>query len=190
VSLRAVVLDLGNVVVRWQPERLFPKPFETQEILDATLASHGFRAWYDGGRGATGTEAAIVFDRYMTAFAEAVAEPVEGMAQLIGRLKDSGVMLLALSNAPPEAEDFMRAAHGPTMALFDDVFISGKEGIAKPDMRAFDVLLRRNAIGPSEAIFADDTNANVVAAELVGIKAHLFTTAADFERRLVVDGLL
>jgi 2-haloacid dehalogenase len=187
---RVVILDIGNVVIRWQPERLFPTPFKDQEALDATLAAHGFREWYDGGRGSTEAEASIVFETYMTAFAAAVAEPMAGMATLIDQLKKKAVMLLALSNAPPEVEDFVRAAHGPTMNCFDDVFISGKEGIAKPDPRAFKLLLNRNAVDPGEALFADDVLENVEAAAAVGIKSHLFTSAADFERRLTVEGLL
>jgi 2-haloacid dehalogenase len=190
MSLRAVILDIGNVVIRWRPEMLFPTPFESQAALDATLLEHNFREWYDNGRGGTGTERAAIFDTYMTAFAAAVSQPMPGMATMIDRLKAKGITLLALSNAPPEAEDLVRAAHGPAMECFRDVFISGKEGIAKPDTRAFQMILQRNAIQPGDAIFADDMAENVAAAEAAGLKAHLFTTAADFERRLFAEGVL
>jgi HAD superfamily hydrolase (TIGR01509 family) len=57
------------------------------------------------------------------------------------------------------------------------VFCSGDEGVAKPDPVAFKVTLERLDVESEEAVFIDDTIGHVKAAQTLGLKGILFTTA-------------
>ena len=59
--------------------------------------------------------------------------------------------------------------------LFDVVYCSGDEGMAKPDPAAYNLTLKRLGTLPHEAIFIDDTIGHVKAARNLGIHAILFT---------------
>ena len=63
-------------------------------------------------------------------------------------------------------------------------------GLLKPDAAIYYLALDRFRLRPDEALFVDDRQINVTGAELVGMKAHLFTGAADLRARLVAEGLL
>lgn len=65
--------------------------------------------------------------------------------------------------------------------LFDVVFCSGDEGVAKPDAQAYRITLARLGIEPSQAVFIDDAQENVDGASLCGLKAVLFTSGPALE---------
>lgn len=57
---------------------------------------------------------------------------------------------------------------------FDVIVISAEVGLAKPDPRIYQLALSRLRVSPGEAIFLDDMQDNVDAAELVGMHGVLF----------------
>ena len=59
-------------------------------------------------------------------------------------------------------------------ALFDEIFISGELGVAKPDREMFELVLQKTGLDKSEAVFVDDQQKNTSAAEAIGIKSILF----------------
>ena len=59
--------------------------------------------------------------------------------------------------------------------LFDVVFCSGDEGVAKPDPAAFVTTLEILEVERRSAVFIDDTPENVEAARSLGIPSILFT---------------
>lgn len=68
--------------------------------------------------------------------------------------------------------------------LFEVVFCSGDEGIAKPDPQAYEITMKRLEVRPSEAIFIDDTPGHVEAAEAMGLSGIIFTDAAALNEKL------
>ena len=68
--------------------------------------------------------------------------------------------------------------------LFDVVFCSGDEGVAKPDVTAFDITLNRLGVIPEEAVFIDDTLCHVEAARKLGLTGILFVTTEALEKEL------
>ena len=99
------------------------------------------------------------------------------------------VPLYALTNwssetFPPQRERF------PFLSWFDDLVISGVEGVIKPDPRIFRILLERNAIAPESAVFIDDVAANADAAARLGIHGIHFRSPAQLRRDLAAVGLL
>ena len=68
--------------------------------------------------------------------------------------------------------------------------MSGEEKLLKPDAAIYYLALDRFGLNPADALFIDDRQINVLGAELVGMKAHLFTSADDLRARLAAEGLL
>ena len=68
--------------------------------------------------------------------------------------------------------------------------MSGYERLVKPDPALFHILLRRNDIAPSRAVFIDDTLRNVEAANALGLHGIHFTSPEALERELRALGLL
>ncbi|HYY79482.1 MAG TPA: HAD-IA family hydrolase [Actinomycetes bacterium] len=58
--------------------------------------------------------------------------------------------------------------------LADVLVYSHEVGIEKPDQRIYQVTCERLGVRPSEAVFLDDVEANVVAASQLGMRAVLF----------------
>lgn len=57
---------------------------------------------------------------------------------------------------------------------FDKMTISAEEGVMKPDPRIYKTAIARAAVSPSEAVFIDDFQHNIQAAEVMGMHGILF----------------
>ena len=58
--------------------------------------------------------------------------------------------------------------------IFDEVYTSTLMGISKPDPDFYRYILKKEGVMPEEAVFVDDTEENVIAAQNIGIKSILF----------------
>lgn len=95
-------------------------------------------------------------------FAEMV--PVEPMYALLRRVRAAGAMTALLSNS--WGNDYPREAFAD---LFDAVVISSEVRMRKPEERIYLHALAQLGLTPGECIFIDDLEANVAAAEAVGM---------------------
>ena len=73
---------------------------------------------------------------------------------------------------------------------FDGCFVSGFEGVMKPDPRFFKLALERFALVPEETLFTDDKPDNVAAAAGLGVPATVFRHGASLRSELVSRGVL
>jgi HAD superfamily hydrolase (TIGR01509 family) len=97
------------------------------------------------------------------------------------------IKIALCSNAPIGfVEDFLKESN--LGMLFDEVVISSRLGIRKPDEVIFDRALGLLGVEAKEAIFVDDTLENVDSASLLGIKSVLFIDFQSFKRELLVCG--
>jgi len=83
----------------------------------------------------------------------------------------------------------VRRARFAFMEWFDGHVISGIEGVAKPDRRIFEILLRRHCLEPPATVFADDSAANVEVASELGIVALQYISAERLRQDLRALGL-
>jgi 2-haloacid dehalogenase len=201
--MTTVVFDLGGVVVCWDP---VPAVAAVVGPERAERFVHGgefdFGAWnhaQDAGRSWADAEAAATASHphlaeeiaaYRPNFALSLRGLVPGTAEILQALHDRGVRLVALTNWSAETIRHLHEAYPEAVALFDDVVVSGAEGVAKPDPEIFDVLARR--LGhPIEGVFyVDDSVRNVDAACAAGMDAVPFTDAATLRTELQRRGLL
>ena len=198
----AVVFDLGGVLIRWDPRHLYRQLMPEDEI-DAFLDEVGFQAWnheQDAGApwGPAVEEHAALFPHrrellaaYPARFAESLDGPVEGTVAIVQELHAAGTRLVALTNWSAELFPHAEAAFD-FLGLFEGIVVSGREGVAKPDPAAFDLLLSRYHLDPARTVFVDDSPANVAAAAAAGFIALAFTTPdrlrADLSRLGLLDG--
>ena len=198
---RAAVFDVGRVLFQWQLRALFEKLIDDPERLDwfcTHVVSEEWHFQHDRGtplaemlpaRMAEFPEHALLIAAYAARFNETVPGEVEGVHDIVRRLAERGVPLYCLTNFGDELFARFRPAQ-PIFDLFEDIVVSGKERIAKPDPRIYEILERRSGRPGRALFFTDDNPANVEAARARGWDAHLFTDAATLEAQLAASGLL
>jgi 2-haloacid dehalogenase len=107
---------------------------------------------------------------------------------VLADLKAAGVPLFSLTNW--SAETFPIALKRfDFLHWFDDIVVSGAEGVIKPDRRFFDILVERTGLPATSLIFVDDRMDNVVGARNAGLEALQFTTADQLHHELRTLGL-
>lgn len=106
---------------------------------------------------------------------------IDGMEELLQRIKASGRGLYLLSNISrgfvckyPQVPHIQRA-----LSLFDGLVFSGCIGVTKPDERIYRYLLERFSLNSGDCLFVDDREENIEAALSVGMHGFLFTSGAE-----------
>jgi 2-haloacid dehalogenase len=199
-AIDTVVLDLGNVLVHWDPAAAYAgvrTPREVRRFFD-DVDFVSFNEQQDAGRSWREARAEVALrwpehvemvDLYVERFTRTLGGPVPGMAALVDELRAAGVRVLGLTNW--SAETFHHAEPAaPVIGRLDGIVVSGREGVIKPDPRIFGVLAERYGVEPGRSVFVDDTAGNVEAARGLGYRAVLFRGAESLRRALVTDGVL
>lgn len=189
-SLSTLIFDLGNVVVRWEPHAALPAELSERDVDDFFARTDFFtkNADHDAGKpfgdwiseleSSDNPEDAKILKHYVENFPASLTGLVPGTHELLHDLKNAGIRLFGLTNWSAETFHHAEAAV-PSFEFFDDILVSGAEGMAKPDPRIFELALSRWDLTPELTGFVDDSIANVEAAESVGLTAHHFTSAKD-----------
>lgn len=200
ITYDTVVFDLGRVLVGWEPylavaDRMTWDEWETfSAAVDFPTVNLAMDAGLPHAEAiarirASHPEHEATLARYCSNFADALTGPVAGTTEIVEDLAACGVRLVGLTNW--SAETFHHAAvSAPVIDLLEDVVVSGREGVVKPDPAIFRILVERHGIRPATTVFVDDSPANVAGAEAVGIRALLFTDAMQLRADLEMLGLL
>jgi 2-haloacid dehalogenase len=196
-----VVFDLGNVLIEWDRRRLFekliPDSEQLQDFLDNVFTMEDNRV-LDTGTPVHEVAAAVALRHpdkrdLVMAFAdrwsEMLGDVIEGTVEILSDLHSAGVPVYALSNWGRDTFAMIEPNY-PFLQLFDGMVISGREGVTKPDAAIFQILCDRYDILPRNAVFIDDSSANVAAAMIMGFDALLFERADRLRQQLVERSLL
>lgn len=197
-----VVFDLGGVLIDWDPRHLYRRMLGTDEAVEEFLDEIGFAAWnhaQDAGAEPWADAVAGLAERfphrrdliaaYPARFGETLAGPIEGSVAVLRDLHDLGVPLLALTNWSAETFPVARERFD-FLDLFAGIVVSGDEGVAKPDLGLFSLLLERYDLEAPSTVLVDDREANVTAARAAGLRGLLFTDPGRLRRDLSRLGLL
>jgi 2-haloacid dehalogenase len=200
-AVEAVVFDLGNVLIRWDPHPAIAAEVGAEEATRFLAATDfDFAAWnhqQDAGRPWPEAEAEAVRSHphwrrhmlaYRTHFARSLRGPIEDTVAILRELHAAGVPLFALTNWSSELFPCARTRFD-FLDLFDDIVVSGDEQTAKPAPAIFEVLERRVRRPLSACVLVDDGPANVDAARRVGLDAILFTDTGHLRADLRARGL-
>ena len=201
-EIEAVVFDLGNVLIRWDPRRLYRQMFSSDDAaMEHFLTNICTMDWnerHDAGRPiAEGTAELVAkfpakeshIRAYYDLWEEMLGGAIEENVRILETLKTQGMPVFALSNW--SAETFPRARpRFPFLDLFDGIVLSGAEGVIKPDPRIFEILFARYDLKPQNALFIDDSAKNISAAQRFGMTCVHFTEDVDLEAELTKLGVL
>jgi len=200
-EVKAVVFDVGRVLVEWDLRCLYSKLIHDVSELEWFVANVVTEQWHhqhDAGRDLDEMVAerkcafpgyASLIDAYATRFLESVPGPVPGTHALVERLSKCGVPLFAITNfAAKFWEEF--ATTEPVLELFGDIVVSGLEKVAKPDPEIFDRAAARFGYAPEDMLFIDDSLANIETARSLGWRVHHFVDADRLAGDLLERGLL
>lgn len=176
--------DLGNVVIRWDPEvvlKMFNLNPQQTDYLRSGLLGH--QDWLDLDRGITTEE--VVAQRIQTESDLTVSQvqrcfdvvresmiDLQASVNMLHMMKDAGVPMYVLSNMPEKNADYLRSRD--YFKLFDGVVISGEEKLIKPELEIFQLVLDRYNLKGNEVYFIDDSLPNVEAAKSLGMQAQHF----------------
>lgn len=96
-------------------------------------------------------------------------------------LRNKGIKIFILSNNFKERADYY--SHYPWLRdAVDKVYFSWQTGLVKPNPEAWINVLKENNLAADECLYFDDQEKNLKAAESIGIKSFMFTTADDLKR--------
>jgi putative hydrolase of the HAD superfamily len=191
VTRKAVVFDVGGVIVRWQPLDLMREHLpavDPQEAHAQVFQSWALGAdWLEFDRGTVEPKALAERIAQRTGYPRsgiesliaAIGEHLQPMPEtvaLIERVRAAGHQLGLLSNMPRPYADHLEATHD-FFGWFDHRAWSGRLGLIKPDRAFFDHVLAQLAAEPSQAVFIDDHIGHVEAARGHGWQAVRFESA-------------
>jgi len=198
--IKALLFDFGRVISAQKPKSLFEQYESELNLLPGSINAIMFESLF--------WEKALVGEIDLPAYWQAIGpqlnlhtpaavqafqrryygdekinpEVIELLKLLINQYQ-----LAVISNHPPGLKQWLR--EWDIHWLFEQVVCSGDEGVAKPEPEIFHLALERLGVAAPEAVFVDDTEAHVIAAQALGIRALLFTTAEKLQRELEALGL-
>ncbi|MFD2856612.1 HAD family hydrolase [Seohaeicola zhoushanensis] len=196
----AVIFDIGNVLIEWQPERFYDREIgeARRRAMFEAVDLHEMNNRVDRGEHFTRTIYAVAeatpewrdeirmwHDRWIELATPVIARSVRLMQALQGK----GVPVFSLTNFGIESYDYA-ATHYPFLREFDRDFISGHMGVIKPDARIYEMVEAGCGVPPERLIFTDDRAENIAAAAARGWRTHLFEGPEGWAARLVAEGLL
>lgn len=200
MSIKAVVFDIGNVLIEWQPERFYDSVIgeaRRRAMFDA-VDLHAMNDKVDMGHHFTDTiyataeaypdwrdEIRMWHDRWI----EMAAPVIDHSVRLMAALQAKGIPVFSLTNFGIQSYDHA-ATYYPFLRAFDRDFISGHMQVIKPASRIYQLLEEGSGLSGTDLIFTDDRIDNIAMAASRGWRTHLFEGPQGWAGRLVAEGLL
>ena len=200
MSIKAVVFDIGNVLIEWQPERFYDSVIGATRRRDmfASVDLHAMNDKVDLGHHFTETIYAAAEDypawrdeirMWHDRWIEMASPVIDHSVRLMGTLQAKGMPVFSLTNFGIQSYDYA-ATHYPFLRAFDRDFISGHMAVIKPDAQIYQMLEDASGLNGADLIFTDDRADNIAAAKARGWNTHLFEGPQGWADRLVSEGLL
>ena len=196
----AVIFDIGNVLIEWQPERFYDRVIgpERRRAMFEAVDLHAMNDQVDRGHHFTDTiyKAADDYPEWRDEirmwhdnWIELATPEIPHSVRLLRALRSRGVQVFALTNFGIESFDYA-VTQFPFLSEFDRAYVSGHMKVIKPDPRIYEMLEQDCGIAPGALIFTDDRPDNIDMAASRGWQTHLFTGPQGWADRLVAAGLL
>lgn len=201
-NIKAIIFDYGGVLLDWNPRNLYRHYFPNNpESMEQFLTEVNFMDWnaqQDKGRPFKEGIAWLVnqhpqyahliyafYDHWEETIVGAIPETIE----ILKRLKQKGYPLYGLSNWSAETFPMMRKKYD-FFDLFDDMVISGKVNMIKPEPEIFNLLLEKIGLPASECLLIDDSDKNISAAQKLEFAAIHYQSPLQLESELSRLGVL
>ncbi|AKO95547.1 MULTISPECIES: HAD family hydrolase [Marinovum] len=200
MPVEAVVFDIGNVLIEWNPERFFDARLgaERRRQLFSEVPLLAMNDEVDRGVDFAASVSALAADHpgwaediacWHDNWIEMASPAIDRSVRLLRALRARGVPVFALSNFGRATFD-IACAHYPFLTEFDQRYISGHIGAIKPEPRIYELLESTCGVAPAGLLFVDDRADNIAMAQSRGWQVHHFEGAEGWADRLVAEGLL
>lgn len=209
MTRRAVVFDVGGVLVQWRPLELMRAHFGALAADEAgakavmaqvfqTLSPEADWGAFDRGH----IEPDALADRIaartgyplisVQALIDAIPQHLQPMSDsvaLLERVRAAGHSLGLLSNMPKGYAAHLERSHA-CFSWFEHRSWSGRLGVMKPQREIFDHTRDAMGLDVSQALFIDDHLGNIHAARALGWQALHFQSAEQCAADLAAQGWL
>lgn len=196
---KAVIFDIGNVLITWNPERLYDEVIgvDARKEMFKNIDLHGMNARVDRGEAFRETvyEEAEKHPKYRDMirlwhdrWIEMASPRIDGSWRILRALKAQGIPVFALSNFGIESFAYAETKY-PELGEFDQRFISGHMGVIKPEMQIYEMLEVETGLNQDALFFTDDLTENIEAARARGWHGHVFEGADGLQAALMGVGI-
>lgn len=186
-AIRHAVFDLGQVLIRWEPEtpyrRLIPDDAARQRFL-REVVTHEWNLEQDRGRSWKDAESALIdihphhadlIRAYRSNWWEMVPGLIDENVAAVEDLIDRGIDTTALTNWAPDT--FGEAEREfPFLSRFRGITVSGRVKMVKPDAAIYRHHADTFGLTAAATVFFDDNAANVAAARSLGWHAEQYVS--------------
>ncbi len=201
-KITTIIFDLGGVLIDWSPEYVYLKEFRGDRKKMDWFLKH-ICAWdwnvnQDAGypiekatqeRIALFPEYEDLIKMYYNRWEEMLGFAHNDTVAILKDLVDNpNYRVFALTNW--SGETWPKAIlKFPWLQWFEGILVSGTEGMRKPFAEIYELMLDRYAIAAEEALFIDDSKANIDGCQAVGIKGIHYTDTKTLAVRLRALGI-
>lgn len=193
--IKNLIFDFGKVLVDYDFEAFFRKYIpddKRREAYTQVLIKEDIQAQVDresipfdeildnaiGRNREFEYEIGIFKERYP----ELITNEIEGMKELITKLKAEGYKIYGLSNWCSKV--YVTMAQFDIFDLLDGYVVSCEEKCVKPEPEIYHRLFSKFNLKPEECIFTDDREDNIEGGKQVGMNGIVFHDAKQYEREL------
>ena len=199
--MKAVVFDVGNVLLRWDPKAVFRAHFDSDQAIDDFFNEIGFAEWnlsLDKGRDwdeavSSLTEAFPKYEMIIRHFRDdwhkSVSGEISTSVEALSQLRDRGVPTYAITNFSSQRWLECQDRFPFLKTHFIDAVVSGDEQLIKPSKEIFELFLSRNEKRASDCIFIDDSAVNISAAREIGFETIHFVDDLNLVRHFENQGI-
>ena len=183
--IKNIVFDLGNVIIRWDPNYIISQytdnPEIHNELYEKIFASPYWLAFDTGNL----TREEVIRNiqkttsyKYYNIIVDIVyywyqhCPMIDGMESLVKELKEQGHNIYLLSNTNIHFDEYKDTL--PIMKYFDGYYISAIKKLIKPHREIYEDFLKEFNLQAEECIFIDDIKQNIKGAKKVGIDGYQF----------------
>lgn len=187
--IKNIVFDMGNVLVMYYPEKVLRKYLDNEDDIRLLMEKfYDCGAIRDTDRGIKTYEqiieerVGILPDRLIKLLKKLYLEQCYGlvempvfpeMYELVVSLHENGYKTYLLSNA---GEDFyVYSKQIPAIALMDGKIVSSDYKLLKPEKEIYEKLFSTYSLEPSECVFIDDVEENILGAKNAGMDGICFS---------------
>lgn len=197
----AVLFDIGNVFVEWDPRFLYQKLISDDDELDHFLSEVVTLDWHsEHDRGRPFAEGVADLSRqfpeyedliqaYDARWGETIGGVIQGTVDVMTDLLERGIRIYGLTNFSAEKWPAFCRKYEFT-DFFEGVVVSGEEKLIKPDPRIYHTAIARFHLDPEATVYVDDRRENVLAAEQLDMIGHQFTAPGVLRDAFEKIGLL
>lgn len=182
--IKNIVFDMGGVLIDFDFDQTLNENYkkEYHDLLNEKVFRNAVWSRMDGGF----ERSADVISRIVPTLPEETRElmsemisdfypymtAIDGMADLITRLKKAGYPVYLLSNATPRFFD--RYMDYPSLVLLDGYFISALYKLLKPQREIYEAFCNKFSVKAEECFFIDDMPRNIEGAKACGMEGFVF----------------